>query len=94
MEPETLQISLPDTLRRHVEARVRGGQYSSPSEFIRELIRKDLDEQRRHGREVLERELAAAVESLERGEGRDVTPAYWQELRLRARDRLSQEPPA
>ncbi|HTE17068.1 MAG TPA: ribbon-helix-helix domain-containing protein, partial [Armatimonadota bacterium] len=91
MEPETLQISLPEALRRHVEERVRGGEYSSPSEFIRELVRKDLDEHRRHRREVLERELLGAAESLERGEGRDVTPAYWHELRLRARDRLIQE---
>lgn len=39
----TMNISLPDTLRSFVEERVAEGGYSSSSEFIRELIRREQD---------------------------------------------------
>jgi len=90
MATETMSISLPDTLRRYVEDRVRDGHYGNTSEFIRELIRRDLDEQRQEQRLALERQLMEAVASLDRGEGHDVTPEYWEELRRRARARLSE----
>jgi antitoxin ParD1/3/4 len=89
MATETLHISLPDTLRRYVEERVREGHYGNTSEFIRELIRRDLDE-RRAKRERLEENLLEAITSLDRGEGHEVTPEYWQDLRQRARARLAE----
>jgi antitoxin ParD1/3/4 len=38
----TMNISLPDDLKAYVDRRV-AGRYSTSSEFVRELIRKDHD---------------------------------------------------
>jgi len=37
----TMNISLPDTLKAFIDARVQSGGYSSHSEYLRELVRKD-----------------------------------------------------
>jgi antitoxin ParD1/3/4 len=37
----TINISLPDALRRYVEQRVTQDGYSTASEYFRELVRKD-----------------------------------------------------
>jgi antitoxin ParD1/3/4 len=39
----TMNISLPDALRSFVEERVAEGGYGSTSEYVRELIRRELD---------------------------------------------------
>lgn len=39
----TMNISLPDSLRVFVEQKVKSGVYSTNSEYVKELIRKDLD---------------------------------------------------
>lgn len=49
-----------------------------------------LDQQALERKDQLTRDLLAAVESLDRGEGADVTPEYWQSLRERARARLAE----
>ena len=53
----SLNISLPETLKDYVEGQVASGDWGTPSEFIRELIRQD--KERRLGN--LEQELIAAV---------------------------------
>ena len=42
----TMNVSLPDELRAFVDEQVTGGRYSSTSEYVRELIRRDQDRQR------------------------------------------------
>ena len=42
----TMQISLPKSLKSFVDQQVRSRGYSSSSEYVRELIRKDQDRQR------------------------------------------------
>ena len=42
----TMNISLPDSLRAFVEERVSQGGYSSSSEYVRELIRREQDRTR------------------------------------------------
>ena len=42
----TMNISLPEALRSFVERQVNARGYSSSSEYVRELIRKDQDRQR------------------------------------------------
>jgi antitoxin ParD1/3/4 len=37
----TMNISLPETLKSFVDARVKSGGYSSHSEYLRDLVRKD-----------------------------------------------------
>jgi antitoxin ParD1/3/4 len=42
----TMNISLPDSLKAFVDERVNDGGYSTSSEYVRELIRKDQDRER------------------------------------------------
>jgi len=53
-----LNISLPEALKDYVEGQVASGDWGTPSEYIRELIRRD--KERRLA--SLERSLLAAVE--------------------------------
>jgi antitoxin ParD1/3/4 len=41
-----MNISLPESLKLFVEQKVEEGTYSTNSEYIKELIRKDLDRER------------------------------------------------
>jgi antitoxin ParD1/3/4 len=45
----TMNISLPDALRTFVEERVANGGYNSSGEYVRELIRRELDRTRVRG---------------------------------------------
>ena len=42
----TMNVSLPETLKEFVEDQVSARGYSTSSEYVRELIRKDRDRQR------------------------------------------------
>lgn len=53
----SLNISLPEVLKAYVEGQVASGDWGTPSEYIRELIRQD--KERRMGN--LEQELLAAA---------------------------------
>ena len=57
MPMTSLNISLPEALKEYVEGQVATGDWGTPSEYIRELIRQD--KERRLGN--LEQELAAAA---------------------------------
>jgi antitoxin ParD1/3/4 len=41
----TMNVSLPDTMKEWVEARVESGQYSNASDYVRDLIRRDQEYQ-------------------------------------------------
>jgi len=45
----TMNISLPESLKSFVDRQVTSRGYSSSSEYVRELIRKDQDRQRLRG---------------------------------------------
>ena len=70
---ETMNISLPDSLKAFVETQVAQGGYRSASEYIRDLIRAD---QKRKAEERLE---ALLLEGLHSGEPIEVTAEYWHE---------------
>jgi len=57
----SLNISLPDPLKAYVEDRVASGDFGTPSEFIRNLIRQDKE---RH-RSRIETELLEALQTHE-----------------------------
>lgn len=57
MPMTSLNISLPDALKQYVEGQVASGDWGTPSEYVRELIRQD--KERRLGN--LEQELLAAA---------------------------------
>ncbi len=75
----TMNVALPEPLRAYVAERVEAGQYGNTSEYVRELIRKDQQEQR-----VL-RLRALVEEGLSSGAPVLDTPADWEELRAIAR---------
>ena len=73
----TMNISLPEALKSFVDGQVSARGYSTSSEYVRELIRKDQDRQRLRG---LLLEGAASPHA---------TPAdadYFDRLRSRVRD--------
>jgi antitoxin ParD1/3/4 len=53
----SLNISLPEALKEYVEGQVASGDWGTPSEYVRDLIRQD--KERRLGN--LEQELLAAA---------------------------------
>ena len=75
----TMNIALPEPLRAYVADRVRAGQYGNTSEYVRELIRKDQQEQR-----VL-RLRTLVEEGLSSGASAPDTSVDWDELKAIAR---------
>jgi len=57
MAMTSLNISLPEALKIYVESQVASGDWSTPSEYVRELIRQDKERRLDH----LEQKLLAAV---------------------------------
>ena len=79
MSTTTMSFALPDALRSYIDQRVRSGQYGNTSEYLRDLIRHDQEEQaRKRLRELIE-------EGLQSGGGRTLTPKVAADLKTRAR---------
>lgn len=73
-----MSFALPEALRSYVDQRVRSGQYGNTSEYLRELIRRDQEEQaKKRLRELIE-------EGLMSGNGRILTRRIADELKERA----------
>jgi antitoxin ParD1/3/4 len=78
MSTNTMSFALPEAMRAYVDQRVRSGQYGNTSEYLRELIRRDQEEQaKRRLRDLIE-------EGLNSGAGRAMTPQRAAQLRKRA----------
>lgn len=73
-----MSFALPEAMRDYVDERVRSGQYGNTSEYLRELIRRDQEEQARKRL----RELVA--EGLASGPARELTAASAAALKARA----------
>ena len=77
----SMNISLPDESKQYVEAQTKSG-YSTPSEYVRELIRED---QKRRAQQQLEQLL---LEGLNSGEPIPANEKFWEELRNEALKRI------
>jgi len=77
-----MNISLPEELKEYVEQQAKGG-YSTPSEFVRDLIRQD---QKRRVGERLEQLL---LEGLESGQPIPADEAFWTNLKNDALTQLA-----
>jgi antitoxin ParD1/3/4 len=87
MKPMTsLNISLPRTLKEFVEKQAEVGGYSTPSEYVRQLLRED---QRRRAEEKLE---ALILEALKSGEPVEASREYWEKKRQRILERHAGRP--
>lgn len=81
----TMNISLPVALRDQLEQKLSRHAYGTASEYVRELIRKDLQ------REAIESVDALLLEGLHSGPAIPITDRDWQELR-RLADRRTPSP--
>lgn len=77
----SLNISLPSSLKEFVETQVQESGFSTPSEYIRNLVR---DDQKRRAEEKLETLL---LEGLNSGEPIEITPEYWEKKRTQLIER-------
>lgn len=60
MSRNTLSFAQPETLRTYIDARVATGNYGNTSEYIRDLIRKDQEEEaKKRFRDLIEEGLAS-----------------------------------
>jgi antitoxin ParD1/3/4 len=59
MAMTSLNISLPDPLKAYVEDRVASGDFGTPSEFVRSLIRQDKEQRETR----IEKELLDALKT-------------------------------
>ena len=69
MSTTTLNISLPEALKEHVQRRVAEGAFSNASDFVRALIRLDKVQQEKLA--ALRGAVAVGIDQLDRGEGLD-----------------------
>ena len=78
MSGNTMSFALPQSLRDYIDERVASGNYGNTSEYLRDLIRRDQDEQaKRRLRDLI-------TEGLDSGPGRRLTSSVADGLRARA----------
>ncbi len=86
-EHANMNVSLPPPMRSWVDAQIAAGRYGNLSEYVRDLIRRDQERQR----EVeLEEVLLRSMDSLDAGEGIEITPEYWERKRQEILERSRQ----
>lgn len=73
-----MSFALPESMRDYIDTRVRDGSYGNTSEFLRELIRRDQEQQ------AAARLRDLIADGLTSGPGRAVTDEVVSELRDRA----------
>ena len=82
MSRQTMSFALPESMREYIDNRVATGNYGNTSEYIRDLVRRDQEEQaRKRLRDLIEEGLAS-------GPGRRRTKADEKELLAIARGEI------
>lgn len=82
----SLNVSLPEPLKKYIERQTRQGGYSTPSEYMRDLIRAD---QRQKTRDRVE---ALLLEGLESGTATEMTEEDWADIRGEGLSRMKKRP--
>ena len=72
-------------MRAYIEEQVASGDYSTVSEYFRELVRKD---QKRKAQERLE---ALLLEGLDSGTATPITAQDWEDIRQTVRKRIAKQ---
>lgn len=78
---QSMNISLPDPLKKFVDGQIAEGRYSSVSEYVRELIRAD---EKRKAEDRLEALLLEGLNSPET----ELQPQDWTDIRKQALAKL------
>lgn len=78
----TLNVSLPESMRIFIDEQIKNKGYSTASEYIRHLIRKE--------QEVIENKRLEAllIEGLESGEPEEINREWWENKRAELIQRL------
>jgi antitoxin ParD1/3/4 len=71
----TLNISLPESMRDFIGEQVAKGGYSTASEYIRHLLRQELERVTKTQLETL------LLEGLDSGESIEITDEWWEQKR-------------
>jgi len=82
----SLNVSLPEPLKKYIERQTRQGGYSTPSEYMRDLIRAD---QKQKAGERVE---ALLPEGLESGPATEMTDEDWVDIRREGLTRTKKRP--
>ena len=85
MDMTSLNISLPKQMKEFVESQVQQGGYSTPSEYVRALLRA---ERKRRAEAELDELL---LQGLNSGEPIEVTPPFWEAKRRDLQPRKSRQ---
>lgn len=80
---KSINISLPDAMRTYVEEQVVNGNYSTISEYFRELVRQDRE------RKAQERLEALLLEGIASGQATSMTAQDWQDIRQAVREKIT-----
>jgi antitoxin ParD1/3/4 len=80
---QTMNISLPETLKDFVDQQIAAGRYSTASEYVRELIRND---EKQKAEEQLSTLLREGLQSKET----ELTRDDWKAIRAEAMARVKQ----
>jgi antitoxin ParD1/3/4 len=78
-----LNVSVPDQMKAYIDERLKGGDFSTTSEYVRSLVRED--QQRR----IRERIDALLLQGLDSGEPVEVTDEYLQSKRAELLARMN-----
>ena len=81
----TLNISLPESMRDFISEQVATGGYSTASEYIRHLIRQELERVAKAKLETL------LLEGLDSGEPIEITDEWWEQKRTELVEKVRQQ---
>jgi antitoxin ParD1/3/4 len=79
----TMNVSLPEKMKEFVDRRVEAGGYQTVSEYVRDLIRKDVQLQEKELNERLDALLLEGLRSIEEEGTIEITDQYWDEMKAR-----------
>jgi putative addiction module CopG family antidote len=65
MSTTSIHVTLPKALKEHIEKRVAEGEFTSPSDYVRALVRAERDHQLK--REALLRDIDEGIEDIAAG---------------------------
>jgi antitoxin ParD1/3/4 len=79
----TMNVSLPEKMKEFVDRRVEAGGYQTVSEYVRDLIRKDIKVQEKERNDRLDALLIEGLRSIEEEGTLEITDQYWDEMKAR-----------
>lgn len=74
MSTTSIHVTLPTALKEHIEKRVREGEFTSPSDYVRALVRAERDHREKRG--ALLRDIDAGIEDIDAGRVYDGEDAF------------------